>query len=121
MIWGKGMIPENHKLEPINFVSARHEPHRPYLGKGVEIHIGSTKYMGVYRGLTEEGQLVLSPHLAFNLETSIRDAHGYMNPHPAFIFFSTPGLAVLPRNEKEINAYANNWLTNEEADPACLI
>lgn len=123
------MLPEhlmerNEKAQ-IDLVSLSQDPYAVYRNECVEVKSNNFKVNGVYRGMTRNGQLILTPHLVWSPTLSDRQlAIPFLSELPLSLS-NEHIVGMYPRNYKEIERLVKRerevLLEGLMEDPACYI
>jgi len=78
------MIPDTTP-EEIEFVKRNRDPFRAHLDQGVEVENNQNRTVGIYRGMTVSGDIVLQPFLNSRFSKDRKRINRWETERPAFL------------------------------------
>lgn len=109
-------------MDELTYVNERNEPYPTLKGKIISITQNDQKHSGIYRGLTEAGQIVLNPHLNFAPSNKGERSICSWKPENAYITYHSI-ISAYPVEEKDLKSWIerHNFNRDENNHPDCLI
>lgn len=86
--------------QEFEFVNVKNDPYAYYRGEYVRIGLTNTSFVGMYKGITNNGQLILNPHLRYTVGQR-KDSRAILEEKPFFVTYSAT-CALGPEEKEEI-------------------